>query len=269
VAGGYRACLAGLGAAAAAPSFAGGGRRRVGRLVGWGVGTYLALACPILDLAVLAILIRLTADLVYNGLSAAGSPDRAQAPQRTSFMSPPQTVALGIGALTAPVLLAVGARRDGIPKVLVLAVTSIIVNVLVIWRILLLLSTVQHQSYKLAALSRTDALTRLPNRRSRDFQLVLAAASHAAGTPLTIAMANIDSFKYYNDAYGHLAGMRRAAASPVTVSTGYAEDADTDSILDTVERAEQALYSTKTTGRGRVERAPTLVDRETALEAIR
>jgi hypothetical protein len=36
----------------------------------------------------------------------------------------------------------------------------------VIWRILLLLSTVQRQSARLAELSRTDALTGLPNRRS-------------------------------------------------------------------------------------------------------
>ncbi|MBK9741171.1 MAG: GGDEF domain-containing protein [Actinobacteria bacterium] len=220
--------------------------------------TILALAYPVLDLVVLAILIRLTvgggrpmaalvlltasvavtltADLVYNGLAATGSADQAPgwlealylggvllmagaatdpqaatigqpSPQGTSMMSPPRTLALGIGALTAPILLAVGTRDDGTPQVFVLALASIVVNVLVIWRILLLLSTVQRQSDRLAALSRTDALTSLPNRRSWDFELIRAvAAANAAGMPLTVAMADIDHFKDYNDAHGHLAG---------------------------------------------------------------
>jgi diguanylate cyclase (GGDEF)-like protein len=218
---------------------------------------YLALAYPLLDLVVLAILIRLTvgggrpmsalilltasvtvtltADLGYNGLAAAGNADQAPgwlealfiggillmaaaatdpeaasigrpAPHAESMMSPPRTIALGIGALTAPVLLAVG-THDATTEVFVLAVASIIVNVLVIWRIMLLLSTVQRQSNALAALSRTDALTSLPNRRSWDFELGRAVAgSQAAASPLTIAIADIDHFKDYNDTYGHLAG---------------------------------------------------------------
>ena len=218
---------------------------------------YLALSYPLLDLVVLAILIRLTvgggrpmsalilltasvtvtlmADLGYNGLAAAGNADQAPnwlealfiggillmvaaatdpeaasigrpAPQAESMMSPPRTIALGIGALTAPVLLAVG-THDATTEVFVLAVASIIVNVLVIWRILLLLTTVQRQSDALAALSRTDALTGLPNRRSWDFELTRAVAgSQAAGSSLTIAIADVDHFKEYNDTHGHLAG---------------------------------------------------------------
>jgi diguanylate cyclase (GGDEF)-like protein len=182
------------------------------------------------------VAVTLTADLVYNGLAAAGNAEQAPgwlealfiggvllmaaaatdphaawigrpAPQGSSFMSPPRTIALGIGALTAPVLLAVGARHDATAEVFVLAVASIVVNVLVIWRILLLLATVQRQSARLAELSRTDALTGLPNRRSWDFELDRSvAASHATGTPLIVAMADIDHFKEYNDAFGHLAG---------------------------------------------------------------
>jgi diguanylate cyclase (GGDEF)-like protein len=220
--------------------------------------TYLALAYPLLDLVVLALLIRLTvgggrpmtalilltasvtltltADLVYNGLAAAGNADQAPgwlealflggillmaaaatdpqaasigrpAPQGTSFMSPPRTIALGIGALTAPVLLAIGTRNDATPEVFVLAVASIIVNALIIWRIMLLLATVQRQSTRLAELSRTDQLTGLPNRRSWDFELTRAAAGAQANRqPLTIAVADIDHFKDYNDTFGHLAG---------------------------------------------------------------
>lgn len=327
--------------------------------------TYLALAYPILDLVVLAILIRLmvgggrpmtalvlltasvavtlTADLVYNGLAAAGNAEQAPgwlealfvggvllmaaaateptaasigqpAPQGGSFMSPPRTIALGIGALTGPVLLAIGARHDTTSEVLVLAMASIIVNVLVIWRILLLLSTVQRQSVRLAELSRTDALTGLPNRRSWDFELVRSvAASHATGTAVSIAMADIDHFKDYNDAHGHLAGdellatcarqwranldpaiflaryggeefalilsgefasdaaaqldgMRRATPPPVTLSIGYADHVDGDPIVDTVERADQALYSAKDTGRDRLVQAPIPVDAGDAIE---
>lgn len=221
-------------------------------------GTYLALAYPLLDLVVLAILIRLTvgggrpmtplllltasvaatlsADLVYNGLAANGlidqspgwlealfaagmvlmaaaatEPDAASighpSAQGASMMSPSRTVALGAGALTAPLLLALGTWDISQPDVLFLAIATIIANVLVIWRILLLLKTVERQADRLDALARTDALTGLPNRRSWDFELVRAtAAARASGEPVTLAIADIDRFKDYNDEYGHLAG---------------------------------------------------------------
>ena len=122
-------------------------------------------------------------------------------------MSRPRTLALGIGALTAPLLLALGTRDDANPGVFFLAVASIVVNVLVIWRIMLLMSTVRRQSDRLAELSRTDALTGLPNRRSWDFQLMRAVEeARTADQPLTIAMADLDHFKEYNDTLGHLAG---------------------------------------------------------------
>jgi diguanylate cyclase (GGDEF)-like protein len=222
------------------------------------LASYLAVSYPILDLLVLAILIRLTvgggrpmaslvlltvsvsvtliADLVYNGLAAAGDADAEPgwlevlyvgglllmvaavtdpqasmigrpSPRSGSVMSAPRTVALGIGALTAPILLALGWRQDQAPEVLVLAIASIVVNVLVIWRVLLLLATVQRQSDRLSELSRTDALTGLPNRRSWDFEILrAAAAADAAGAPIVIAMADIDHFKDYNDSCGHVEG---------------------------------------------------------------
>lgn len=122
-------------------------------------------------------------------------------------MSTPRTIFLGVGALTAPILLAVGTRDAATPEVFFLAMAAIAVNILVIWRILLLLSTVQRQADTLAALARTDSLTGLPNRRSWDFELMrAAAAASASGGPLTIAVADIDHFKEYNDRHGHLAG---------------------------------------------------------------
>lgn len=53
----------------------------------------------------------------------------------------------------------------------------------------------------------TDPLTGLRNRRAWDEDLhALLAAAGESGRPLTVAVADLDRFKLYNDAYGHLAG---------------------------------------------------------------
>ncbi|AVO39913.1 sensor domain-containing diguanylate cyclase [Simplicispira suum] len=62
-------------------------------------------------------------------------------------------------------------------------------------------------NHRLRALSRTDGLTAIANRRR--FDEVLAnewARSQRTGEPLALAMLDIDWFKAYNDHYGHLAG---------------------------------------------------------------
>lgn len=60
---------------------------------------------------------------------------------------------------------------------------------------------------QLQAMSRTDALTGLPNRRSWDEQLRIAIArAQRDGRSLTLAMVDLDHFKLYNDAQGHVAG---------------------------------------------------------------
>jgi diguanylate cyclase (GGDEF)-like protein/PAS domain S-box-containing protein len=56
-------------------------------------------------------------------------------------------------------------------------------------------------------LARSDALTGLPNRRVLDDQLPRdMARALRAGSPLCLAIIDIDHFKAYNDAHGHLAG---------------------------------------------------------------
>ncbi|WP_295449408.1 diguanylate cyclase [uncultured Thiodictyon sp.] len=69
----------------------------------------------------------------------------------------------------------------------------------------------------LAQLSHIDGLTGIPNRRAfderldRDWRRALRS-----GEPIAAAMVDIDHFKEYNDAYGHLAGddcLRRVAGS--------------------------------------------------------
>lgn len=53
----------------------------------------------------------------------------------------------------------------------------------------------------------TDSMTGLPNRRGWD-QLLgrMLAEARRRGTPLTVALADLDHFKDYNDTRGHLAG---------------------------------------------------------------
>jgi diguanylate cyclase (GGDEF)-like protein len=60
---------------------------------------------------------------------------------------------------------------------------------------------------KLEALSNTDALTGVANRRH--FDRVLTEEwnrGQRAGTPLALVMLDVDNFKHFNDQYGHVAG---------------------------------------------------------------
>ena len=60
---------------------------------------------------------------------------------------------------------------------------------------------------KLEQLSNTDGLTGIANRRSLDRILALEwNRAQRAGTPLALVMLDVDSFKHFNDHYGHLAG---------------------------------------------------------------
>ncbi|WP_300155558.1 diguanylate cyclase [Solidesulfovibrio sp.] len=67
----------------------------------------------------------------------------------------------------------------------------------------------------LETLSMRDGLTGIPNRRRFDECLERAwRHSMRCATPLSVIMADIDDFKAYNDAYGHVAGdacLRRVA----------------------------------------------------------
>jgi diguanylate cyclase (GGDEF)-like protein len=60
---------------------------------------------------------------------------------------------------------------------------------------------------ELQALSRTDALTGVANRRSLDEALSRETArSHRHGQPLSVVMLDIDHFKKVNDIHGHQGG---------------------------------------------------------------
>jgi len=70
---------------------------------------------------------------------------------------------------------------------------------------------------QLAALSTTDPLTELPNRRGFDAQAGTAlSAAQRAGQPCSVLVLDLDRFKAINDGFGHPAGdivLRATAAS--------------------------------------------------------
>jgi len=85
----------------------------------------------------------------------------------------------------------------------------------------------QALNQKLAALSMTDGLTGIANRRR--FDEVMAQEWQRAqrgGQPLTLALLDVDWFKHYNDHYGHLAGDEclRAIAGVLAASVGRPSD---------------------------------------------
>ena len=142
-----------------------------------------------------------------------------------------------------------------------LAVFAVLVNLLILWRALILLQLVAGQRHQLAALARTDALTGLPNRRSWDFEINRAAVwAETGAAPLSVAILDLDHFHGYNKTYRHQRGddiLRacadawRSALPPSAYLARYggeefavllpgADRARADDILDQVRRATPA-----------------------------
>jgi diguanylate cyclase (GGDEF)-like protein len=121
---------------------------------------------------------------------------------------------LGIG-LTMPALaILTQEASDGLPLV---GAGTVVISLLILARMAGLLNVIQAQAVQLAALANRDALTGAPNRRTWDHELSAACRdSTENGTPLAIAMLDIDHFKKFNDRHGHQAGdllLREAVAA--------------------------------------------------------
>jgi diguanylate cyclase (GGDEF)-like protein len=126
---------------------------------------------------------------------------------RTEGLSRRRGALLAGASLLAPAVLAVqGYHGDGVitdwPAI---TVCSMVLFLLVLWRMAGLVSQVQEQAARLRALAHHDALTGVPNRRAWDLEL--AARTGSAGQ-VVVALLDIDHFKRYNDAFGHPAGDR-------------------------------------------------------------
>lgn len=190
-----------------------------------------------LGLLTASVSISLIADLLYNGLSTQGlvedmpgwlqafftlsvilmaaaalSTDAATVqlpdPDNTRHpMSRGRLIGFGLGSVALPILLAAGVATDNPTSVRVLAVFAVVVNLLILWRALILLRLVAAQRHQLAAHARTDALTGLPNRRSWDFQLDRAASwAQSTNLGVSVAILDLDRFHEFNETHGHQAG---------------------------------------------------------------
>jgi diguanylate cyclase (GGDEF)-like protein len=162
--------------------------------------------------------------------------------------------------------------------------------------------TLRRDSQRFLEISRVDALTGVGNRRSLGDDLAVARdALGRYGTACAVAMCDVDHFKTYNDAFGHIAGdhalkqvvgaieralrasdrvyrfggeefvvllpeqdrtraraamerVRKAVerSAPVTISVGITELRRDDLDETAIERADEALYEAKRSGRNRV-----------------
>jgi diguanylate cyclase (GGDEF)-like protein len=116
-------------------------------------------------------------------------------------------VVLAGGLVLPAVTLLVDGFTGGPQSWAVTGVASIALTLLVLARMAGLLATVSEQAVQLAALARADSLTGAPNRRTWDHELTrVCQSARATGTPLCVAMVDLDHFKRYNDAHGHQAG---------------------------------------------------------------
>jgi diguanylate cyclase (GGDEF)-like protein len=88
---------------------------------------------------------------------------------------------------------------------------------LVVARMAGLIRQVEQQAAQLETLAEHDPLTGAANRRAWDRTLAVEMdRARRAGTPLAVALLDLDHFKAFNDTYGHQAGdqlLRRATAT--------------------------------------------------------
>jgi diguanylate cyclase (GGDEF)-like protein len=136
---------------------------------------------------------------------------------RSGRISRPLLLALTAASLIGPGLLIVQAARHRVTDVLAIALGCVALFLLVVTRMSQLIKQLDVQTEKVRELAVTDELTGLPNRRAWNTELPRTIERvRRTGDPLTVAIIDIDHFKQFNDAYGHLAGdrlLKEAAAA--------------------------------------------------------
>jgi diguanylate cyclase (GGDEF)-like protein len=120
-------------------------------------------------------------------------------------------------SLIAPGILAYQIWQGRITDGVAIVIGSVTLFLLVVTRLAQLLRQVEAQARQLHELVRVDELTGLPNRRAWSVELPLAIErARRDGLPVSIGLLDLDRFKRFNDAYGHLAGdalLKEASAS--------------------------------------------------------
>ncbi|WP_242624776.1 GGDEF domain-containing protein [Krasilnikovia cinnamomea] len=172
------------------------------------VGRYVS-ASYLLSFLLLAMAI------THPGMVAVGLPTPAPVTRPMSW----QRLGLLAGAvLIAPALLAWqaltgnGTVRDALP----IAVASAAMFLLGLTRMTMLVRrlhrqarVMQQQAERLRELAEQDPLTGLPNRRTWDSALPAALVRAGRdGTPVSVAIIDLDHFKAFNDRHGHQMGDR-------------------------------------------------------------
>lgn len=123
-------------------------------------------------------------------------------------MSPPRVLLVNLACMGAPgLLIAQGVLQRGHVDWLAAGIGCIILFGLVALRMFDLVGQVQDKARQLDAVAHVDALTTLPNRRAWDLELsrrIAAARRH--GSPIVVAIIDLDHFKKFNDTNGHQGG---------------------------------------------------------------
>ena len=114
--------------------------------------------------------------------------------------------AVGCVAITLSLPIAAsGGPSPGSDALLAIVWTTI--AAVVCFTVLRLVDEIRRQSAELERLASTDTLTGLPNRRVWEDTLPRELArSVRTGSPVAIAILDLDHFKYYNDTHGHQGG---------------------------------------------------------------
>jgi diguanylate cyclase (GGDEF)-like protein len=133
---------------------------------------------------------------------------------RAATPRPPRLGRLQLAVLTttsliAPAILAAQVYRGEVTNGVAIVIGCTALFLLVVTRMAQLVRQVESQARQVRELARTDELTGLPNRRAWNDELP-RALEHARrdGTPVTVALLDLDHFKRFNDSYGHPAGDR-------------------------------------------------------------
>ncbi|GAA0461443.1 hypothetical protein Ade02nite_15970 [Paractinoplanes deccanensis] len=136
---------------------------------------------------------------------------------RAARLSRPLLTALTVASLIGPALLIMQVVRGEVTDALAIALGCAALFLLVVTRMSQLITQLDVQTERVRELAVTDELTGLPNRRAWNTELPRTLERvRRTGDPLAVAIIDIDHFKSFNDAYGHLAGdrlLKEAAAA--------------------------------------------------------